>query len=501
MEPIVSLTPDCGADPLAALAAPPPGSVMVELRMDLLPDVDPAVAATSCPLPVLATLRSQAEGGHGPNEPATRTPVLRRAAEAGCALIDLEAERDLPLVRALGLDPERVVLSWHDPDGTPSDLADRCDALLAQPVRWVKIVPTTTSVGDLARVLGLHERHRRSRSGQRRLVTFGMGPVGVPSRFLAPLLGPPVMFVAWTDASAAAPGQLTAARLQAVIGHLTGPPRRVFGVVGADVTGSLSPALHAAGYRELGLPDVLLPFSVPDITDLALLFSHAGDTALDAVGLVAAGWAVTSPYKRYAVECADVIAPRARRARAANTLVLRPGRMMAENTDADGVVGSLTAIGVDPVARPAVVLGTGGAARGAAVGLDLAGANVSLRGRDRGRTVDVAAMIEVDALPPDTPAPPGSILVNATPLGSRPGDPPPFTPAEVTAALAVVEMVYGEAPTPLERLAVEHGVPVVSGREMLAHQGFAQFAAFTGSLPPRDAMRTALGLGELSNRK
>ena len=59
-------------------------------------------------------------------------------------------------------------------------------------------------------------------------------------------------------------------------------------IVGADVTGSLSPALHAAGYRELGLPDVLLPFSVPDITDLALLFSPAGDTALDAVGLAAA---------------------------------------------------------------------------------------------------------------------------------------------------------------------------------------------------------------------
>lgn len=494
MEPIVSLTPASGADPLAALAEPPPGSALVELRMDLFADLDPAVAVSTCPLPIVATLRSEAEGGHGPNDPEARAVRLRRAAESGCALVDLEAARDLPLIRSPGLDPDRVVLSWHDPDGTPDDLDSRRDALLGQPVRWVKMVPTTTSAADLVQVLALQERERRRPPGRRRLITFGMGSVGLPSRFLAPLLGPPVTFVAWSDDAVAAPGQITAARIAEVVGHLNGPPRRLFGVVGANVTRSLSPVLYAAAFRELGLPDALLPFSVTDPADLGLLFAPAGDTLLDAAGLDAAGWAVTSPYKRHAMECADVVAPRARRARAANTLVLRPGRVLAENTDADGVVGSLTAFGVDPAGRHAVVQGTGGAARGAAVGLDLAGAIVRLRGRDPARTAEIADLVGVTASAPDAIAPPGSILVNATPLGSKPGDPLPFAGDEVESAAAVVDMVYSHEPTALEFLASGHGVTTVSGREMLAHQAFAQFAAFTGSLPPRPAMRAALGL-------
>ncbi len=467
---------------------------MVELRMDLLPDLDPAVAVASCPLPIVATLRSEAEGGLGPNDPGARVVGLRRAAEAGCALIDLEADRDLPLIRTFGLEPERVVLSSHDPVGTPDDLETRRDALLAQPARWVKIVPTTTCLADLVRLLGLHDRQRRRPPGQRRLITFGMGAVGLPSRFLAPLLGPPIVYVAWNAVAAAAPGQITAARLLSAVGHLTGPPRRLFGVVGVDVTRSLSPALHAAGFRELGLPDALLPFSLPDGGELELLFAPAGETALDTVGLPPAGWAVTSPYKRQAADVADVVAPRAQRAQAANTLVLRPERVLAENTDADGVVGSLTALGVDSAGRRAVVQGTGGAARGAAVGLDLAGARVALRGRDTGRTTEVADAIGVGAMAPGEVAPAGSILVNATPLGSRADDPSPFGPDEVATAVAVVEMVYSDAPTPLEQLAAAHAVPVVSGRAMLAYQAFAQLAAFTGQLPPRPAMWAALGL-------
>ena len=494
MDWIATLTRDVSTDPLRVLTQPPVGASMVELRMDLLPDLDPAAAAASCPLPVIATLRSEAEGGHGPNDPGARTAVLRAAAEAGCALIDLEADRDGDLVRALGLDPERIVLSWHDAAGTPDELESRRDAMLARPVRWVKMVPTATSITDLGRVLALHADQRADAPGRRRLIAFAMGSVGVPSRFLAPLLGPPLMFVAWTDGAAAAPGQLTATRMGAVIGHLSGPPRQLFGVVGADVTASLSPELHAAAYRELMLPNAMLPFSVADTAELELLFAPAGETLLDRVGLAAGGWAVTSPYKSHAAAAAHVAAPRVRRAGAANTLVLRPGRILAENTDADGVVGSLSSFGIDPAGRGAVVQGTGGAARGAAVGLDLAGATVQLRGRDLNRTREVAGAVGVGAMAPGRAAASSAILVNASPLGSRPDDASPFGAEEIAAAAVVVEMVYGDTPTRLEALAAEHGVVTISGREILAHQGYAQFAAFTGSLPPRAAMRAALGL-------
>jgi shikimate dehydrogenase len=181
-----------------------------------------------------------------------------------------------------------------------------------------------------------------------------------------------------------------------------------------------------------------------------------------------------------------------RRAGAANTLILKPAQVVAENTDADGVVGSLASLDLDPRGRTAVVQGTGGAARGAAVGLHLAGATVLLRGRDARRAGSTAAALGMASLAPDAPAPKAAILVNATPLGRAEGEPTPFADSEVAAAAAVVDMVYGDQPTPLARCAGEHGVPLADGREVLLHQGIAQFAAFAQTVPPKDAMRAAI---------
>ena len=291
-------------------------------------------------------------------------------------------------------------------------------------------------------MLGLYQR---SRTARRRLIAFAMGAVGVPSRLLAPLLGPPIAYCAWSSQAPAAPGQLTAPRLTAICGHLSGPPQRLFGVVGSDVTGSLSPELHGAGYAAADLPYLMIPVSVPDPDELELIFTPAGETPFDRVGLPAGGWAVTTPYKAAAAAAATVAAPRVRRCGAANTLVLRPRAIFADTTDADGVVGVLTTAGFDLPGATAVVQGTGGAGRSAAVGLDLAGVDVRLRGRDDGRTREVAEAIGVGWLAAGDAPPAGSILVNATPLGSSPDDPLPFTEREVGRAIVVVDMVYGSA--------------------------------------------------------
>jgi len=171
--------------------------------------------------------------------------------------------------------------------------------------------------------------------------------------------------------------------------------------------------------------------------------------------------------------------------------VLRPAAVLADTTDPDGVVGALTAAGVEIAGRTAVVQGTGGAGRAVAVGLDLAGANVRLRGRDDSHTRQVAGTIGVRWLAPDELPPAGAILVNATPLGLSPDDPLPFTKAEVESAAAIVDMVYGSRPPALAEIA---GARYVDGRSVLACQGFAQFAAFTGQLPPKDAMLAAIRL-------
>lgn len=488
MEWIVSLTPEAG-DPWKALAAPPPGAGIVELRADLFPGIDLAAVISGCPLPVLVTLRSAAEGGRGPDDPRSRESFLRAALEAGAVLLDLELDRDLPAYHRLGLEPERVVLSAHLPRA--EELEPAVDRLLASPARWLKAVAPVSRLAELGQVIAVQRRHSRGRSGHRRLIAFGMGPVGLPSRYLGPLLGAPIGFAAWSRASAAAPGQQPAAIMEAALGHLEGPPQRLFGVVGGDVSASLSPAMHGAGYRAAALPYLMIPVSVSDPAELDLLFRPAGQTLFDGIGLPVGGWAVTAPYKDAAARAATVTAPRVRSSGAANTLVLRPTQVFADTTDADGVVAALRSAEIVVAGRAALVQGTGGAARAAAVGLHLAGARVLLRGRDPALTARTAERIGVEAAPTGGAAT-SDLLVNATPLGADPADPLPFAEPELAHAAAVVELVYGDAPTPLEMEASRLGLAVVDGREVLLHQGFSQFAAFTGVLPPKDEMRQAV---------
>jgi shikimate dehydrogenase len=364
--------------------------------------------------------------------------------------------------------------------------------MLASTARWVKVVPSAHRLVDLIAVLELHRDLNRGRRHERRLLAFAMGHSGLASRHLSPLLGPPIGFAAWSDDAPAAPGQVTIDETEAVIGHLEGPPQRLYGVVGADVSTSLSPVLHAAGYRDLGLPYLLLPVSVVDADELTELFCPRGSTLFDRMGLEARGWAVTTPYKARAAAAADQHAPRVLRAGAANTLILGEHQVVAENTDADGVVGSLISAGIDPRGRSAMVQGTGGAARGSAVGLHLAGAEVTMRGRSAERTRETAEAIGTGWCRPEENAEEGAILVNATPLGRQPEERKPFSIDEIACAAAVVDMVYANHTTGLVTCAQELEVPAIDGREVLLHQGIAQFAAFTQRVPPKEAMRAAL---------
>jgi 3-dehydroquinate dehydratase type I len=489
---IVSLTPEAATDPFEALAKPPDGASIVELRLDRFPGIDVSAAIGACPLPVLATLRSQSEGGQGPDDRITRAKTIKAARDTGAALLDLEIERDASLIGELGLPPEQTILSWHDPHATPDNLSDIVGRMMEARARWIKVVPTANSVDDLVSVLSYHSQFNSGRAAERRLLIFAMAAPGLASRYLAPVLGPPIGFAAWNDNAPAAPGQLSIERTEAVIGHLTAPPQRLYGVVGSDVSGSLSPALHSAGYRSLDLPYLLVPISVPDGGELVELFGPLGTTPFDRIGLKIRGWAVTTPYKSDAAAAADQCAPRVVRAGAANTLIPGENRVIADNTDADGIVGSLMSLGHDPRGCTAVVQGTGGAARGAAIGLHLAGADVILRGRVAEKTRATAEAMEIGWCGPAEKAPTEAILVNATPVSHDAGKTGVFSEEEIASATAIVDMVYGERTTDLIARARELERPAADGREVLLHQGIAQFAAFTQRVPPKEALRAAL---------
>jgi shikimate dehydrogenase len=283
--------------------------------------------------------------------------------------------------------------------------------------------------------------------------------------------------------------------MSALVGHLGGRPRRLFAVLGNPVAASLSPRMHAAAYRALALPNLFVPLQVGDLAELDTLLRPLGETCLADVGLPVGGFAVTMPWKEAAAGRCDVLAPRAQRAAAANTVLPRPGKTLGDCTDIDGISRVLLESSVSVDGAKALVLGTGGAARAAVVALQLAGADVGIAGRDRSAAEAVARRLgatAVDAADSERVA----AIVNATPAG-RDGGPAPWLEAlRAPAGVVVIDLPYGDGPTFLEQLAAARGWTYAGGREVLLYQGVAQFAAMNAVAPPVRAMAAALGLEE-----
>jgi 3-dehydroquinate dehydratase/shikimate dehydrogenase len=330
------------------------------------------------------------------------------------------------------------------------------------------------------------------------LIAFAGGELGAWTRILAPRLGAPVVFCAAGE-EAGAPGQPAAARLVRDFAPLGAEPlapiEAISGVAGKPIAHSLSPRLHNAAYRALGLARLYLPFYVESFGDFWLEVVEG--SGLEALGFPLRGLSVTAPFKEAALAVAGVSSPLAERVGAANTLVLSGSVWEAETTDPDGVVGALRAAGLEPRGRRAAVVGAGGAGRAAAEGLRQAGAAVTLvhrdveRGRQAAARLDIAAAALAEFRPGAF-----ELVVHATPLGHRPEDPLPFDPSALRPGTAVVDLVYREGPTALLAAARDAGCVAVDGREVLVQQAAGQFRLMTGQALPLAVARRAVGLEE-----
>jgi shikimate dehydrogenase len=269
-----------------------------------------------------------------------------------------------------------------------------------------------------------------------------------------------------------AAGQIPLAELLAVYEvQQPRPIEALFGIVGQDVSGSLSPLLHNALFRARGLPWLYLPLPVADFARV-----KPPDLAFDPPFK---GFSVTQPWKRQAAGAGkpsdDVAATGA-----ANTLVRDRAAWRAENTDVDGVF--------DPLAdhdtgegRTAVVLGAGGAARAAVVAARRLGYEVLVSSRRDEQADALARELGVDSLAwADVAATEADLYVNATPVGARDEDGPAVPAAVLANRPLVFDCVYRRdgSPTPTVKAARAARCPVVEGIRMFAAQAVRQARLF-----------------------
>ena len=461
----------------------------LEVRADLVGDREPGALRACFPGRLLYTLRSRAEGGAFAGRTEARHRRIAEAA-AGYDLIDLEGERDLVPELLAAVPPERRLISWHGPAADLDGLRARFLRLTRVPAAFYKMVPRADLSGEEIAPLAL-----LADLGRRDLVAFASGETGFWTRLIAPRLGAPLVYGAAGE-RAAAPGQPPLARLRSDYGlPALGRVERLFGVVGSPALASLSPRLHNAAYRALGLPALYVPFEAPHFGEFWLEIVENEATA--ALGLPLEGLSVTAPHKDVAFAVAGATSPLADRLQAVNTLRRRGGVWEGESTDAEGVVAALAARGVPVRGRRTAVVGCGGAGRAAALGLALAGARVEIvnRGSERGLAAAQALGLPFVPLAGLDPAR-YELLVHATPLGRAAADESPLAVDRLATGAVVVDLVYGEAPTRLVEEARRRGLPAVDGREVLLRQAAPQFLAMTGRPLPLEVAARALGLEE-----
>jgi len=266
-------------------------------------------------------------------------------------------------------------------------------------------------------------------------------------------------------------------------------------LIGDPVEHTMSPAMHNAAFKKLGLDYLYVAFRVkPE----QLVGAVAGLRALNV-----RGFNVTIPHKVAVIPLLDKLDSLAEKIGAVNTVVNDGGLLKGYNTDGEGFLRSLTEKGIEPQNKNIVILGAGGGSRAISYILAKEGACLTIlnRRQELDWAENIARMIKndldkdikVEELTPHNLSPvleEADILVNATSVGMSPNSDKSPVPAKLLKQkLVVFDIVYNPMMTKLLGEAKAAGAKVISGVHMLAAQGALAFEKWTGQPAPVDLMR------------
>lgn len=449
---------------------------LVELRLDTVGDPDVAGALAGRKRPVILTCRAAWEGGGFKGSEDERRRFLEEAIEQGAEYVDIEWQarfEDL-IARTHG---RRIVLSSHEFAHVPSDLPERMRTMRATGAEVIKIAAKANRLTDCLTLLDAGDVGRAS-SEHQRTILIAMGEAGLATRVLAGRFGS-----AWTYAGnlknitqVSADVMLDDYRFRSITSDT-----EVYGLAGSPIAHSVSPAMHNAAFRAIARNAVYLPFPAADAADFV---SFARQLGLK-------GASVTIPFKVPLLDYVTDVEPTTQAIGALNTLRMGVHGWEGRNTDAEGFLRPLDDRGIRLAGCRAAILGSGGSARAVAVALASRKASVTVHGRDRERSAQVASLVngQTGSFPPA----PGSwdLLVNCTPIGMHPLiDRTPVPAADLTGGL-VYDLVYNPEMTRLLRDASATGCQTIGGLDMLVAQAMEQFRWWTGVAPPAAVMHAA----------
>jgi len=463
------------------------GAQLVELRLDWLKRVtDISMLLEDRPTPTVITCRRAEDRGKWRGTEEERKMLLRSAIADGVEFVDLEVDIATEIPR---YGKTRRIISYHNFDETPQNLESIYQQLKKKDPDIIKIVTMANSPSDGVRMLELVS------GADVPTVGFCMGEFGLFTRVLCGKYGAPFTYASFSSERELAPGQLSFREMIDMYHHnQIDQETSVFGLLGDPIGHSYSPQIHNAAFRKENINAVYLPFRISE--------QHFDESIRALRRLSIGGYSVTIPHKERAIKYADHVDESVEQIGAANTLYRNQrGIWFAANTDYEAALTTLR-LGMKKAGWPGatmkdrkvLILGAGGVARAIGLGVVRAGGMLTIAGRTKARTKELAQHLGChhcswENRGAQTP----EVLINCTPVGMFPHvDDTPFDQNWLSDRAIVFDTIYNPENTLLIKQAREKGCHVVSGLEMFVQQAAAQFECFTGQNPPIEEMRERL---------
>lgn len=263
---------------------------------------------------------------------------------------------------------------------------------------------------------------------------------------------------------------------------------KLYGIIGDPIHHSFSPFLHSSAFKHLHIPAILLPWQISK-TQLATFMAALPLLAIE-------GCCVTLPHKKAILPFLDALTPLAKRTGAVNTLFWQDETLWGDNTDVAGFMAPLQSKESN-CETLCLILGAGGAARAALVGLQSNGySHLTLCARRDSAAQSMAAEFGINWLPwQQRRQYQATCIINATPIGMT-GPHEKETPYPASAFKGRIGLAYDMVYTPAEtrfcREAKLQGWQTLSGRTMFLAQANAQFKRWTKKSLPTAVQKAAL---------
>ena len=271
-------------------------------------------------------------------------------------------------------------------------------------------------------------------------------------------------------------------------------PARLFALLGAPVHHSLSPTLQNAAFGATGMRAVYVALHT---------WKELVEPLMRELAARRGGGNVTVPHKARAARAVDRPSEAARATGACNTFWWdEADGLCGDNTDVEGFgAAARHVLGTDLGGCRLLLVGAGGAARAVAfAGVQAGAGRIDIHNRtvDRAerlvRDLGSPSVLSILARLDQARSTEYDLVVNATSLGIRPGDPLPLDPSTLRAS-TLLDLTDGEDEAPWVAAARRAGWHAEDGRRMLVEQAAAAFERWSNRQGPREVMLEAAGLG------